>query len=123
MRDMIPLIVAACSLVGVLYSVTASRKATRVSQETNQIKWVEDARREAHAAKKEADEVKEDLVTTRREVLSTRREAQELHDLVDELTRWTMRVVNWAQDDTVGYDELRRLINGGPPSLRNRIGP
>lgn len=112
MRDWIPFFVAGIGALAGFYGAWASSRATKVNQEANQIKWLQDARREAAEATEEAAEAKRDLKQTRRETV-------ELRDLVEELTRWTLRVVNWAHDDTVDGQELRRLINGGPPSLRD----
>jgi hypothetical protein len=119
MNVWVPFLVAGVALMGTLYSVQASMRATRVTQEANQVKWVEDARKEAHAAKVEADEVHNDLIETRRELTQTKRELGEVRDLTEELTRWALRVVTWSHDDTMTLNDLRRLIDGGPPSLRS----
>jgi transposase-like protein len=119
MRDWIPFLVAGLGAAAGFYGAWASSRATRVNQEANQIKWLQEARTDSISAKREAAEASEEAAEIRRDLVQTRRETVELRDLVEELTRWTLRVVNWAHDDTVDGLELRRLINGGPPSLRD----
>jgi hypothetical protein len=122
MRDWGPLVVAVCAMVGALYAARASTRATRTNQEGNQIKWLADARDETARIRKDLDEATDELATTKRETKQTKAEAAELRDLIEELTRWVMRVVDWAHDETVDGPELRRMINGGPPSMRGTIG-
>lgn len=123
MRDWVPLAVACCALIGAVYGAVASGRATKVNQEANQIKWLQDARVESAAAKREADAATDVAASARRELNQTRRETAEVRDLVEELTRWILRVVDWSHDTTVDGPELRRLINGGPPSLREKARP
>jgi type II secretory pathway predicted ATPase ExeA len=122
MRDWGPLLVAICALLGAVYAGRVSTRATRVNQEANQIKWLSDARSEAVSIRKDLDAATDELAETKRETKQTKAEAVELRDLIEELTRWVMRVVDWAHDETVDGPELRRLINGGPPSMRGTIG-
>lgn len=128
----VALIVAVCGLIGGIYGARTARRAAAVGSEANQIKWVElakaeaeSARREATAAKgdaedarRDADAAKDEAAQARRDLAQYRRDAVEVHDVLDELTRWALRVVNWAQDESINRGELARLINGGPPSLR-----
>lgn len=130
MRDWIPLAVALVALFSGVYGARASLRATRTNTETNQIKWLQDARadaatakREAEAAKREADTALTEAHDARRDLTAMRREMEEQRDLTEEMTRWIIRVVDWARDDELPTHELRRLINGGPPSLRHQIGP
>lgn len=118
MRDWVPLVVAFCALFAGSIAAIASMRATRVNQETNQIKWIQEARDQATAVRKDLDETTQDLAQTKRDLGQTKREVIEQRDLVEELTRWIIRVVGWAHDATVDGTELRRLINGGPPSMR-----
>ena len=116
-----------------LYATRVSREATRtsreMSRETNQIKWLQEAKDDAAQAKKdsreareEADEVRDDLAETKRDLAQAKRELTEQRDLNEELTRWALRAVTWAADPTIDREEIRRLINGGPPSLRGILG-
>jgi hypothetical protein len=119
MRDYLPLAVAVCALIAGVYGARASTRATRVNQEANQIKWIQEARQDSIAAKKDAAEATDAAADIKRELAQNKRETIELRDLTEELTRWILRVVNWAHDETMDGPELKRLINGGPPSLRS----
>jgi hypothetical protein len=121
MRDYIPLVVAICALAAGVYGARASMRATRVNQEVNQIKWLQEARIDATAAKKEAAEALEDAASAKRDLANTKRESVELRDLLEEVTRWVWRVVHFAHDESIDGPELRRLINGGPPSMRGKV--
>lgn len=123
MRDWVPLVVAICALLAGGYGAQASMRATKVNQEANQIKWLQEARTESAAAKKDADAATDAAASARRELNQTKIETAEVRDLVEELTRWILRVVDWSHDTTVDGPELRRLINGGPPSLREKTRP
>jgi hypothetical protein len=117
-RDWVPLVVAMCALAAGLFGGFASMRATRVNAEANQIKWLEEARTQAASVRKDLDATSADLVSTNRNLAQANGRIAELGDLVEEMTRWTLRVVDWAHDDNVDGPELRRLINGGPPSMR-----
>lgn len=122
MRDWAPMVVALCALAAGIFAGIASIRATKTNQEANQIKWLADAREQTVTIRRDLDKTQEDLATTRRDLVQTKRQITEQSDLVEEATRWIMRVIDWAHDDTVDHAELRRLINGGPPSLRTELG-
>lgn len=118
MREWLPLVIAVCALITGGIAAIASTRATRVNQESNQVKWLQEARDQAASVRKDFTEMSEDFADTRRELGQTKRDVIEQRDLVEEMTRWIIRVVDWSHDATVDGPELRRLINGGPPSMR-----
>lgn len=118
MRELMPLVIALAALFGAFLAYRASTRATAVNQEANQIKWLEQAKNEAAAAKREADSARQEATETKRELAQTKYKAVEFGDLLEEYTRWILRVIGWARDEALPEQELRRLINGGPPSLR-----
>jgi len=130
MRDWVPLVVGVLGLLGALYAARVARSATAVNAEANQIKWLQEAKGEAAQARADAVQLRRDFeqmsetaANTRRDLSQTRREVIEQRDLIEELTRWTLRVVDWAHDPETTWPELRRLINGGPPSMRSAYRP
>lgn len=125
MRDWVPIVVAACALAAALSNYRGTIRVSRANEAGNQLKWLQEARddaakarTEADRAKTEADETRDESAQTRREIMQTRRELIELRDLVDELTRWTLRVVAAKNDPDITLDDLRHIIDNGPPSLR-----
>lgn len=118
MRDWAPIVVTLVSMVAAVYAARASTRATRVNEDGNRIKWLQEAKDEARLAKSEAERATEEAAEVRRELATTKRKAVELGDLLEEYTRWALRVIDWSCDDSMPHAELRRLINGGPPSLR-----
>jgi hypothetical protein len=122
MRDWVPLMVAAFALAAAIANYRGTIRVSRANEEGNQLKWLQAAREEAHAAKEEADETREECAATKRDLAQTERKLVELGDLVEELTRWTLRVLAWKDDPGMSMEEIRRLINGGPPSMRRQIG-
>jgi hypothetical protein len=40
---------------------------------------------------------------------------------VDELTRWTLRVIAAKNDPATTLQELRQIIDNGPPSVRPKV--
>lgn len=121
MRDWVPLVVAVCALAAGVFAGIASIRATKTNQEANQIKWLADAREQSAKVQRDMDKVQEDLATTRRDLVQTKRQITEQSDLIEETTRWCIRVIDWAHDDTMSHAELRRLINGGPATLRAEL--
>lgn len=120
MTQWAPTLAAVLAFSAALFAARASTRATRVNEDVNRLKWVQEAKSEATAAKAEREAAAEQVVEIRRELTLAKREAIELRDTTEELTRWIYRVVDWAADPTVADPELRRLINGGPASLRTR---
>jgi hypothetical protein len=125
MREWGTLVIALLSVAAGLYATKASREATRTSRETNQIRWLQEARVEAESAKKdlrelrsEADSLHDDMAETKREMRAAEVKLTEATDVIEELSRWALRVITWAADPTIDREELRRLINGGPSYLR-----
>jgi hypothetical protein len=128
-KDYGTLIIGLLGILAGVYATRVSRQATRVTRETNQIKWLQEAKddaakakRDAHEASDEAERIKEDLAETRRDLALTKIDLIEQRDLNEELTRWCLRAVTWAADPLIDREEIRRLINGGPPSLRGTLG-
>lgn len=119
MRDWVPIVVAAFALAAALANYRGTLRVSRSNEEGNQLKWLAEAKSEAAAAKREADEAAEESAEVRRELVKTRRQVAELNDIVEELTRWTLRVLAWKSDPDMTMDEIRRLINGGPASMRD----
>jgi hypothetical protein len=126
MRDWVPLLVAGCALVAALVNMRGTLRQAGASQESNQIKWLQEAKDDAHKAKAEADrakteadEVHEESALIRRQLNQTRREVAELRDLVEELTGWALRVIAAKSDPNITLPELRQVIDHGPPSIRS----
>lgn len=126
MRDWVPLLVAGCALLAAMVNMRGTLRQSSASQEANQIKWLQEAkddaaraRAEAVRAKTEADECMETCAQNRRLLSQTRVEVSELKDLVEEITRWTIRVVTAKEDPKVTTGELKQIIDHGPPSLRS----
>jgi hypothetical protein len=118
MRDWVPIVVAAFAVAAALANYRGTLRVSKSNEEGNHLKWLQVARDDAQAAKREADATREESAETRRELTRTKREVSELHDLVDELTRWTLRVIAAKDDPQISLTELRQIIDGGPPSIR-----
>lgn len=121
MRDWIPVVVALCALAAGLANYRGTLKVSRSNEEGNQLKWLQEAKNDAAAAKKEADEAADEAAEVKRELAHVRRKAAEMEDLMEEVVRWVLRVVAWKDDPTMTMEELRVLIDHGPPSLRDRV--
>lgn len=115
------MVVALCALAAGIFGGIASIRATKTNQEANQIKWLADAREQSVTIRADLDKARDDLADTRRDLVQTKRQVTEQRDLIEEVTRWIIRVVDWAHDETVDAAELRRLINGGPASFRAEL--
>lgn len=121
MRDWVPIVVAACALLAAYANYRGTLRVSKSNEEGNQLKWLAEAKRDAADAKREADEALEEAAQAKRELAQTRRKAAEMEDTIEEVMRWVLRVVTWKDDPGMTLDELRRLIDHGPPPLRERV--
>src|SRR3982751_3561786 len=113
MRDWVPIIVAVCSLAAVLINYRSTKRVSQSNEEGNHLKWLQAARDDAQVARKGADAARVEADEAKHELSQTKRELVELNDLVDELTRWTLRVVSAKNDRETTLAELGRIIGHG----------
>jgi hypothetical protein len=122
---------AVVALASAFFGWRNSSKATNVNMGAQQLQWVQQAMTEATAAKTDARQAKDDAAAAEVSAKAATRSAAAATDRADDaerrlssvivsmesLIRWAEAVVSAAQDADVPSDEVRAIVNGGPPGF------
>lgn len=113
-------------LAAIIAGAWAWKNSGRATMSGEQRAWLQEAMKETRQARTDLATAEQALrvATTAagkatQTADSARAQVSEVLLLLEGMVRWTDRVVSAGQDPAVSDQEVRRIVNGGPPGLTN----